>query len=76
VIALHLRRGARDDAEAAVEAAEYATLANSGAHVSRVAGLGSRPLGFGEWAQISNGETMVIIRIETREATQSQGRPS
>jgi 4-hydroxy-2-oxoheptanedioate aldolase len=61
----------RDDAEAAVQAAKYAPLGNRGAQVSRVAGLGSTPLAFGEWAQISNDETMVIIQIETREAAES-----
>lgn len=58
------------DAAAAVGAAKYAPLGTRGAQVSRVAGAGTT-MGFAEWAQISNDETMVIMQIETREAVEN-----
>jgi len=61
----------RGDAEAAVQAAKYAPRGDRGAQVTRLAGSGTTSLGFGDWARISNDETMVIIQIETREAVEN-----
>ena len=57
----------RAEAEAAVRAVKFAPLGTRGASVPRVAGYGNT-MKLGEWAQISNDQTMVIIQIETREA--------
>lgn len=60
----------RQEAEAAVEAVKYAPMGRRGAAVPRVTGFGAT-MGFREWTELSNRETLVIVQIENRDAVEN-----
>jgi 4-hydroxy-2-oxoheptanedioate aldolase len=60
----------RQEAEAAVQAVKYAPLGRRGSSTPRVAGYGTT-IGFREWTEISNRETLLIVQIENRDAVEN-----
>lgn len=60
----------RQEAEAAVQSVKYAPTGSRGSSVPRVTGFGAA-MGFREWTELSNRETVVIVQIENRDAVEN-----